>query len=128
MDYPGTKQTEKRRYPRCQAPVLVRCQVRGAGAALEVHSVGRDVSLAGIRFPVMEQLRGGEMLDMTMELSASQRPVRAEGAVRWVREFSRIGRPQYEVGVEFTDLEGEDRRRLSAFCNRWFTSQIPTSI
>jgi len=58
MDAPGTAQTDKRRYPRCPAPVLVRCHpIEESG--LQVQSISRDISAAGIRFPAVEQLRGG---------------------------------------------------------------------
>jgi len=93
--------------------------------AVSVQSVSRDISVAGIRFPSIEQLRGGSFLEMTLELSSDQAPIHAQGEVKWLREFSRIGAPQFEVGVEFIDMSDADRRRLTAFCDRWLKQKPP---
>jgi len=118
MDYPGTAQTEKRRYPRCPAPVLVRCHVVEE-PTVSVQTISRDISAAGIRFPAVEQLRGGALLELTIELSPDQAPIHAQGEVKWMREFSRIGAPQFEVGVEFIEMSAVDRKRLDLYCHRW---------
>ena len=126
MDYAGTgtAQAEKRRFPRCPAPVLVRCHDI-EDAERHIQTISRDVSVAGIRFPATEQLRGGSILDLTIELSPDQAPIHAQGEVKWLREFSRIGAPQFEVGVEFTDMSEPDRQRLKAYCARWLRAGRP---
>ena len=124
MDRAGNAHTDKRRYPRCPAPVMVRCHpIEEAG--FHVQSISRDISVAGIRFPAVEQLRGGSLLELTIGLSSDQPPIQAQGEVKWLREFSRIGAPQFEIGVEFTDMSSADRRRLELFCARWATSARP---
>ena len=114
----GAPQMEQRRYPRCPAPVLVRCHTIEE-RSVQIQSISRDLSVSGIRFPALEQIRGGALLELTIELSPDQPPIHAQGEVKWLREFSRIGKPQFEVGVAFTDMADADRQRLSAYCARW---------
>ena len=109
---------ERRRYPRCPAPIIVRCHPIDE-EGFQVQSISRDVSVSGIRFPAVEQFRGGSLIELTVELSPDQPPIHAQGVVKWLREFSRIGAPQFEVGVEFTDMSADDRRRLKHYCARW---------
>lgn len=118
MDAAGARGAEKRRYPRCPAPVLVRCHALEE-SGFQVQSISRDLSVAGVRFPSVEQLRGGTLLELTIELTPDQPAIHAQGEIKWLREFARIGAPQFEVGVAFTDMSSADRRRLENFCARW---------
>ena len=119
-----TSPAERRRYPRAPAPVLVRCHPIEE-AEFQVQSISRDISVSGIRFPATEQLRGGSLLELTIELLPDQPPIHAQGEIKWLREFSRIGAPQFEVGVEFTDMSADDRHRLKIYCARWLKSGAP---
>jgi len=118
MTRQGDAPSERRRYPRCPAPIMVRCHPIEEGA-FHVQSISRDISTAGIRFPSVEQLRVGSLLELTIQLTPDQAAIQAQGEIKWLREFSRIGGPQFEVGVEFTDMSDADRQRLQAFCTRW---------
>lgn len=118
MKRPAATTSERRHFPRCPAPALVRCHAIEETSS-QIQSISRDISMTGIRFPAIEQLRVGALLELTIELTPDQPAVQAQGEIKWLREFSRIGGPQFEVGVAFTDMAETDRQRLQLYCARW---------
>lgn len=101
---------ERRRHIRVQTPVLIDF-VTPATAVAE-RSFTQDVSEWGCRFPTAAKLSVGQELDITIRLPFSDEALKATGEVVWVREVSRLGAPQYDVGVRFRWIEDPDRRRL----------------
>ena len=87
------------------------------------RSFTQDVSESGIRFPTPVKLHVGQELAMALELPFSHSSLHATGEIQWVREISRVGAPQYEIGVRFLWIEDPDRQRLirhlGGFFSRW---------
>lgn len=102
---------ERRRYIRVSTPVLI--QFPNPATMKTERSFTQDVSESGLRFPTPVKLDIGQELPLTLHLPFQDRELHATGGVVWVREISRLGAIQYEVGVQFRWIEDPDRQRLS---------------
>ena len=101
---------ERRRHIRVETPILV--EFPNPETMKTERSFTQDVSESGMRFPTAVRLQIGQELPITMELPFRDATMHATGQVQWIREVSRHGMPQYEVGVRFRWIEDPDRQRL----------------
>ncbi|MBI3996820.1 MAG: PilZ domain-containing protein [Candidatus Omnitrophica bacterium] len=101
---------ERRRHIRIQTPVLV--EFPNPETMKTERSFTQDVSESGMRFPSAVKLSVGQELAMTLELPFRDATMNTTGEVVWIREVSRLGAPQYEVGVRFRWIQDPDRQRL----------------
>ena len=101
---------ERRRYIRVETPVLVEFQPSQTQAAERTFT--QDISEQGMRFPTAATLQIGQELVLTLELPFQDATMRATAQVIWIREISRLGAPQYDVGVRFRWIEDPDRQQL----------------
>ena len=102
---------ERRRHIRVETPVLV--EFPNPETMKTERSFTQDVSESGMRFPTAVKLQIGQELPLTMELPFRDATMHATGQVQWIREVSRHGAPQYDVGVRFRWIEDPDRQRLA---------------
>ncbi len=113
---------ERRRFIRMETPVMV--AFPSPGTMKTERSFTQDVSESGIRFPTAVKLQIGQQLPLTLELPFSGSSMQATGEVMWIREISRLGAPQYEIGVRFQWIEDPDRHRLSRHLAGFFPSRV----
>ena len=102
---------ERRRFIRIETPVLV--EFPNPVTMKTERSFTQDVSERGMRFPTPVQFAIGQEIPFSIELPFDNMTMHATGQVMWLREVSRLGAPQYEVGVRFLWIEDPDRQRLS---------------
>jgi len=102
---------ERRRHIRVDTPVLV--EFPNPGTMKTERSFTQDVSESGMRFPTAVKLAVGQELALTLQLPFHELTMHATGEVLWIREISRLGAPQYDVGVRFRWIEDPDRHRLT---------------
>ena len=103
---------ERRRFVRVSTPVLV--EFPNPETMKTERSFTQDVSETGIRFPTAVKLSVGQEVAITLSLPFDNNSMmHATGEVQWVRETSRHGGPQYEVGMRFHWIEDPDRQKLS---------------
>ena len=113
---------ERRRHIRVETPILV--EFPNPETMKTERSFTQDVSESGMRFPTAVRLQIGQELPITMELPFRDATMHATGQVQWIREVSRHGMPQYEVGVRFRWIEDPDRQRLA----RHLTAFLPGRV
>ena len=101
---------ERRKHIRIATPVLV--EFPNPQTMKTEHSFTQDVSESGMRFPTTVRLQVGHELALTLELPFHDATMHATGEVLWIREVSRLGAPQYDVGVRFRWIEDPYRQRL----------------
>ena len=102
---------ERRQHIRVATPVMI--TFPNPVSMKAEHSYTQDVSEAGIRFPTLVKFEIGQEFPVTMTLPFQETELQAMGVVVWIREISRLGPPQYEVGVRFRWIEDPDRQRLT---------------
>ena len=101
---------EGRRHIRIGTPVLV--EFPNPGTMKTERSFSQDVSESGMRFPTAVTLQIGQELPLALELPFNESTLHATSEVIWIREISRHGAPQYDVGVRFRWIDDPDRQRL----------------
>ena len=109
---------EHRRHVRISTPVLV--EFPNPETMKTERSFTQDVSETGIRFPTAVKLQVGQELPLTLELPFNHSMMHATAEIVWIREISRLGAPQYEVGVRFRWIEDPDRARLNHHLQTFF--------
>ena len=102
---------ERRRYIRVETPVLV--EFPNPETLKTERSFTQDVNETGIRFPTAVRLQIGQEIALTLQLPFHDAAMHATGEILWIREVSRLGAPQYDVGVQFRWIEDPDRNKLS---------------
>ncbi len=103
---------EKRKYIRIEAPIVVTYKFSGKGTTTK-KSITKNFSEGGIRFPVYEKLSIGTPLELYIETPFDTMPIFAKGQVVWTRALSiNEGREIYDVGVQFTQMQTFDKKRM----------------
>ena len=113
---------ERRRYIRVETPVLV--EFPNPETLKTERSFTQDVNETGIRFPTAVRLQIGQEIALTLQLPFHDATMNATGEVLWIREVSRLGAPQYDVGVQFRWIEDPDRNRLSRHLAAIFPARL----
>ena len=113
---------ERRASVRVATPVLV--EFPNPATMKTERSFTQDVSETGMRFPTTVKLQIGQELPLTLQLPFSPATMQATGEVIWIREVSRLGAPQYGVGVRFRWIEDPDRQRLMRHLASLFSRRV----
>ena len=113
---------ERRRHIRVQSPVLI--EFPHPETMKTQQSFTQDVSESGMRFPTQVKLQVGDQLPLALRLPFDDTTMHATGEVLWIRQVSRLGEPQYDVGVRFCWIEDPDRRRLSRHLATQFRGRV----
>ena len=109
---------ERRRHIRVDTPVLV--EFPNPETMKTERSFTQDVSDTGMRFPTAVKLQVGQQLALTLGLPFNNSVMHATGEIVWIREVSRLGAPQYDIGVRFQWIEDPDRQRLTRHLTTFF--------
>jgi len=102
---------ERRTFIRVETPVMI--EFPNPSSMKTEQSFTQDVSETGMRFPTPVNLQVGQELPVTLRLPFSDGLLQAIGSVVWIREISRLGAPQYDVGLRFHWIEDPERQRLA---------------
>ena len=113
---------EKRKFIRLNTPVMV--EFPNPETMKTERSFTQDISETGMRFPTMVRLQLGQEVPVTLGLPFYNTIMHATGEVIWLREVSRLGVPQYEVGMGFRWIEDQDRQRLTRHLASLFAGRL----
>jgi c-di-GMP-binding flagellar brake protein YcgR len=103
--------TENRSQPR----ITTRITVESVGPTVNISAGGMCVLMA-------DPMREGLTPTITFELPDDPKPVVAKARIVWCRT-SRIDPELYEVGLTFTELSDENRRRVLEFVDAHLSPQ-----
>lgn len=101
---------EQRKHIRIPTQVLI--EFPNPSTMKTERSFTQDVSESGIRFPTPVFLQVGQQVPLTLHLPYPETTFQATGEVIWIRQISRLGAPQYDIGLRFCWIDDPDRRRL----------------
>ena len=113
---------ERRRHIRISTPVIV--EFPNPETMKTERSFTQDVSESGMRFPTAVKLQIGQELPLALQLPFGDPSMHATGEVLWIRQISRLGAPQYDVGVCFRWIEDPDRQRLTRHLAELFRHRL----
>ena len=113
---------ERRHHIRVHSPVLV--EFPHPETMKTERSFTQDVSESGMRFPTPVKLQIGQELPITLELPFQDGSMHTTAEVQWIREISRLGAPQYDIGVRFRWMEDPDLLRLRHHLASLFSRRV----
>lgn len=81
------------------------------------QSISKNLSEDGVCLIIYDHVEPGDILSLDVGLPTGK-VINAQGKVVWVNEFKVIGdkvQKKYDVGVEFIDMNKEDRAEIDQF-------------
>jgi len=103
----------RRKFPRVFFPCLIK--VRDSKDLLLTHT--ENISVGGVRLILKTGLTMGATAHVEIDLMDTGEPLCCQGRVVWVeqRKKSELIKPLfYDVGIEFSDVSAQDKKRLEA--------------
>lgn len=105
---------ERRRYIRLKTPVPVIFTIADTGKVY--HSVTKNISAEGLRFETnAKELKEGVNLEINLEIYGANNPVHAKGRVVWKKSMSLEDNAPYDVGIELTEIEEDNKNTFLKF-------------
>ena len=80
---------------------------------LTFRGVTSDVAPGGMRVLVAEELPVGSLVDVGFNLPTKH--IEAQAEVSWVVERRQERQPYWEMGIEFLDLDEDNRRAIASY-------------
>lgn len=105
---------ERRRYIRLKTPISVTYTIPETGGVYS--TVTKDISADGLRFESYEKdLNENGIIDIRLDISGAHNPVHVKGKVVWKKKLSLEDKAPYDVGVEFTEIEEDNKNTFLKF-------------
>ena len=111
---PKDQLMERRRYIRLKTPIPVTYTVPETGS---IHSaVTKDISADGLRFESeAKDIKVPGIVEMRLDISGAHNPVHIKGKVVWKKKLTLEDSAPYDVGVEFTEIEEDNKNTFLKF-------------
>ncbi len=112
---------ERRRYVRLTTPMELSYFSGGGQKVSKV--VTTNISADGLRFQTEDRdLRDGDSLELKLSMAGAANPVHAKAKVVWVKRVSLEDRSPSDVGLEFTDIEEDNKNTfLKNLCDLMYS-------
>lgn len=101
---------DRRRYERVRMVLMVICQ--NAESNDQFVLVTENMSIWGMKFVSLLELRPGETIDVNIPVNSNYRNIAAHGRVVWCEKRTSKGKKYYEGGIEFLTMDPADRNYL----------------
>jgi c-di-GMP-binding flagellar brake protein YcgR len=110
---------ERRRYPRLDASVAIEYSIIGR-APLKETAFTKNIGAGGICLIVYEKIEVNTILSLKINLCDNSDIIEIKGNVVWLSEFSLDPdkKKRWDIGIEFTEINEEDRKRISKYLFR----------
>lgn len=105
---------EKRRFIRFEISLKVNYIVQKEPKT-EKTGITKDVSAGGIQLLTEEQLSTGSRVDLKIFIPEALNPAHLNGIVMWSREVSAGKRLSYGAGIEFGEVEEDNKNTFLKF-------------
>ncbi|MFH1777273.1 MAG: PilZ domain-containing protein [Candidatus Omnitrophota bacterium] len=113
---------ERRKHPRVLTVLAVK--YKKEKEATPYSCTSRDISLGGVGLTVSEAFTPGELVELEIELPRQSSPLFLKGKIVWsfVNKRSKdTEKISYRVGVMFTEIPEETRKRLKEYIQLLFS-------
>ncbi|MBN1871865.1 MAG: PilZ domain-containing protein [Candidatus Omnitrophica bacterium] len=101
------KMEERRKYIRLEVPVHLQYIIDGETMRKDVTT--KDLSCDGLRFICSNDISSGLNLEMNLMIPDASNPVHVNGKVVWSKRLTLEDGSPYEVGVEFSKIEEDNK-------------------
>lgn len=114
---------DRRRFPR--ANYCCKINIKRKHMPPKVASTHTEnIGLGGICVLINEDLKLFRDVALQLYLEDGKPPIDCEGTVVWVvKEAGVKGTPNYDTGIEFTNMKEEDKTRIAAIVNEVLKKQ-----
>ncbi len=82
---------------------------------IEKTGITRDVSAGGIQLLTDEKLETGSKIQFKIHIPEALNPAHLSGVVLWSREVPEGGKMSYAAGIEFADIEEDNKNTFLKF-------------
>lgn len=114
MKRPKEVQSERRRYVRLESPITISYVLPDASTIL--HTSTKNVSADGIRIQTTDRsVKESDIIALNLHIPEAVNPVHAKGAVIWKKRISLEDGAPYDIGVEFTEIEEDNKNTFLKF-------------
>ncbi len=100
---------ERRRFIRLEVPVELKYVVEDDPSQMRRHVATKDLSCDGLRFISEQKIDEGAFLDINLTIPGANNPVHIKGRAIWAKKTSSEDTAPFEVGVEFTQIEEDNK-------------------
>jgi c-di-GMP-binding flagellar brake protein YcgR len=108
--------SERRKYIRLEIPVEV--AYVPAGEKLLRKTDTKNISAEGIRVTSPESMDVGAALEIKLSFENLPNPVHLRGKVKWVKKLSSEDEAPFDIGIEFTGIEEDNKNTfLKLLCD-----------
>ena len=108
---------DQRRFPRANYQCVV--NLRQAGGVSALSGTTENVGLGGICVLLDKGLDIFSSVDVELTLNDGKSPLKAKGTVVWVVQRRELRKgPNFDTGVEFSELSPEDKARVEAVLDK----------
>jgi len=89
-------------------------------------ALSKNISAGGIcliLYSAYDDVKNGDILDLSLYLPKQKKPVNAIGKVVWVRKFEikdKVKGQRFEAGVEFVAIDNKDRENIRKYVFAYF--------
>lgn len=105
---------ERRKYIRLKTPIPIIYTIADTGNIY--RSVTKDISAEGLRFEAnAKDLKESSNIEIKLEIYGANNPVHAKGKVVWKRRLSLEDGAPYDVGIELTEIEEDNKNTFLKF-------------
>lgn len=105
---------ERRRYVRLEAPITISYVLPESDNIL--HTSTKNISVDGLRFQTFDKvLDEGDIVTLNLHIPEAVNPVHAKAAVVWKKRISLEDGAPYDVGLEFTEIEEDNKNTFLRF-------------
>ena len=114
MKRPNAIPGERRRYVRLETPITI-SYVLPEGESI-LHTSTKNISADGMRFQTFDKaLIEGDLVSLNLHIPEAVNPVHAKAAVIWKKRISLEDGAPYDVGLEFTEIEEDNKNTFLKF-------------
>ncbi len=117
---------DRRTAPRVYASFVEYCRVEKE-CAKKLQAFTENISTAGVCIFVNEEITKDSFLFISIYLLDGTSPIETKGKVAWVRPSTFLhirDEKHFDVGIEFVEIDEEDRERLRRYA-ALHTNEIP---
>lgn len=105
---------EKRRFIRFEIALKVYYYVQ-RDPKTEKTGITRDVSAGGMQLVTQEKLETGSKVELKLFAPEAPNPIHLVGIVLWSNEITDAKKPSYSSGIEFGDVEEDNKNTFLKF-------------
>ncbi len=114
MQAPKKRPIERRKYDRLSAPVAI-SYISDKSNVRQVTNT-RNISAEGLGFETMDgSVSENDLLEMAISMPGAPNPVHTGAKVIWKRKLSLEDSAPYDVGVEFINIEEDNKNTFLKF-------------